>query len=267
MYGFLDPPLPARSLEGWAKRAWHRWCLAPAAASAAVSPAMVGYLARAYRKPSHLILVGYDAEEFGASPATEPRGRMRISHVGSLYPGDQRPEIFFDGLDRFLAECPEALGPLEVCFVGSKCDEVLRAMLAGRPAERVCRVRPKVGPAAALEIVRESDALLAFTCTAHRDRFGTLSYPTKIFEAFGAKRPVLVMPPDRDWVDALLERTRGGRGASDARQVGAVLRDWFTAWQRDGRLRYDACPDALAELTCQRQTERLATVFSSISRG
>jgi glycosyltransferase involved in cell wall biosynthesis len=268
LYGFLDPPLPPLSAEGFARRAWHRWCLAPAAACAGVSPAMVDYLARAYRKPAHLIHTGFDPGDFaGPDPyPTEAGERLVVSHVGSVYPGDQRPEIFFDGLDRLLAQRPELEKRLAVRFVGSKCDDALRAMLEGRPASRVCTLHPRVDPATALEMVRSSDALLAFTCTAHRDRYGTLSYPTKIFEAFGARRPILAVPADGDWVDTLLTRTAGGTSARDADDVASTLLDWLRSRERDGRVPYYGRQAELSEFTRKRQAERLAALLDAVSR-
>jgi hypothetical protein len=128
LYGFLDPPLPALSIECLARNAWHRWCLAPASACIGVSPAMVSFLAARYGKPSHLVHTGFDADDF-ARPDLEPaRQRMLVSHVGSVYPRDQRPEILFDGIDRLLAKHPELDERLEVRFVGSKCDDHLRAV-------------------------------------------------------------------------------------------------------------------------------------------
>ena len=268
LYGFLDPPLPALSLEGWAKRAWHRWCLAPAAACAGVSPAMVDYLARAYGRPSHLIHTGFDPEDFPTPEpeATTVRDRLVVSHVGSVYPDDQRPEIFLDGLDRLLTQHPEVAKRLEVRFVGSKCDDRLRAMLASRPAKRVCTIRPKVDSTTARTLVQASDGLLAFTCTAHRDRYGTMSYPTKIFEAFGARRPILAVPADADWVDALLARTGGGVSARNADEVAGTLLDWFRTWEQDGRVPYHGRAGELAEFTRRRQVERLVALFESVRR-
>jgi glycosyltransferase involved in cell wall biosynthesis len=267
MYGFLESPLPALSVEGWAKRAWHRWCIAPAAACAAVSPAMVDYLSRTYGKPSHLFHTGFDPEEFEGPDAHTGAAseRMIISHVGSVYPDDQRPEILLDGLDRLLMRNPEIGERLEVRFVGSKCDDCLHAMLERRDASRVCTIQPKVDSKTAVSLVRSSDGLLAFTCTAHRDRYGTLSYPTKIFEAFGARRPVLAVPADDDWVDALLARTGGGTSARDANEVAGTLLDWFRSWNRDGRVPYHGRAVELAEFTQQRQAERLAALFDFVS--
>lgn len=265
--GFLDAPLPRYSLEGALRRKWHRWCLAPAAACAGISPSMASYLARTYRKRTELIHTGFDPHDFPESRGPIPaRPRFVVSHIGSVYPGDQRPEIFFDGLDLLLARRPEIASRIEVRFVGSKCDDGLHAMLAGRPAARVCAVEPKVDSATAIGLVRDSDALLAFTCTHHRDRHGTLSYPTKIFEAFGARRPVLAVPADGDWVDELLTRTAGGVSARDAADVAAVLAEWFLAWSRDGRVPYQGRSDEIADFSRDRQVERLGQLLDSVCR-
>jgi hypothetical protein len=268
LYGFLDAPLPWYSVEGLLRRAWHRWCLAPAAACAAVSPYMVDYLAKTYRKPTELVLTGFDVDE----PASPPRDaaprpdRLVVSHVGSVYPDDQQPEILFNGLDRLLAQRPDLEPCLEVRFVGSKCDKRLRAMLADRPAARVCSIQPKVDSVTAASLVRESDGLLAFTCSMHRDRHGTLSYPTKIFEAFGARRPVLAIPADGDWVDQVLARTGGGVSARGPDDVAAHLLGWVSSWSRNGCVPYHGKPVELAAFSRRRQVERLAQLFDSVCR-
>jgi hypothetical protein len=267
LYGFLASQLPRYSLEGVARSAWHRWCLAPAAACAAVSPAMVQYLASTYDKPVELILNGFDPAEF-ADPlpaSTTARQRMVISHVGSLYPGDQRPDILLDGLDRLLQQQPEVVAHLGVRFVGSKCDDWLQAALKGRPAAQVCSVLPRVDAATAVTLVRQSDAILVFPCTAHRERYGTLSYPTKIFEAFGARRPVLAVPADGDWVDTLLERSGGGHSARDSEEVAIRLGEWFRTWKSGGDLPYQGRPERLAEFTVSRQVERLAGLLDQVA--
>ena len=55
---------------------------------------------------------------------------------------------------------------------------------------------PKVSGREAFAYVHESDALLAFTLNWGQK--GTLSYPGKTAEAFGAGRPILVVPSDRE---------------------------------------------------------------------
>lgn len=265
LYGFLDGRFPSHSVEGLLQRRWHQWCLAPAAACIGVSPAMVRHLEDTYRKRADIVLTGFDPDDFlGALVESAPRDRFIVSHIGSVYPGDQRPELFLDGLDRLLMRNPEIGRCMEVRFVGSKCDDLMRQMLNGRLCAGVCSVRPKVDSRMALSLVRESDVLLALTCSAHRDRHGTLSYPTKIFEAFGARRPILAVPADGDFVDDLLMATNGGTSARDAEHVADLMGEWFAIWSREGRVPFSGRQEEIAKFTRRRQVERLCRLFDSV---
>ncbi|MEZ5098539.1 MAG: hypothetical protein R3C15_01760 [Thermoleophilia bacterium] len=259
---FLVPPLPRHSLERRLRTARHAGWLAPAAAAAAASPAMAAYVHDTYGLRTEVILTGLDPLD---APATARGDRCVVSHVGSIYPGDQRPELLLDGLDLLLAAQPDAARTLRVRLVGSKCDGTLRTLLRGRPAGLVCEVEPLGDPATARRIVAESDGLLALTCTAHRDRHGTLSYPTKLFEALGARRPILAVPADGDWVDELLATTGGGTSASDPAAIAAVLADWLAHWRSDGHVPWHGRTAALAPLERREQAARLARLLDSVA--
>ena len=125
-------------------------------------------------------------------------------------------------------------------------------------------ILPKVSPDAAVGHVVDSDAVLAFNCTAHRRGHGTMSYPTKVFEALGAGRPILAIPPDGDWVDALLARTRGGVTAATSLDTAAVLDRWLSEWSVGG-IAYAPDAEQVAALSTLRQTARLASFLSSLA--
>jgi hypothetical protein len=266
LYGFFLARLSSWGPGSVIRRFYHRRWMAPAAACAGVSPYMADYLTRTYGKPSAVVLTGFEPAEFENGCDGPAEGaRWVVSHVGSLYPGDQRPEIFFEGVDRLLDAHPDAGAALEIRFVGSKCEAYLRDLIAGRPCARVTRVLPKVPPAAAVDMLTGSHLLLAFTCTAHRAGHGTMSYPTKVFEAFGARRPILVVPPDGDWVDTLLARTGAGRTAADADSVAEILWDAFEAWRVDGAVPHGATPETVEMYTVRRQTEHLAGLLQTVA--
>jgi glycosyltransferase involved in cell wall biosynthesis len=266
LYGFFLAPLSTWSPASMIRRRYHHHWFAAAAGSLSVSPYMVEYLARTYGKPSGLVLTGFEPGEFEAVPdAPTSRDTFVVSHVGSLYPGNQRPEVFFEGLDGLLKAHPEAVPRMEVRFIGSKCDSYLKTLVAGRPAALVTRILPKVPSTAVADCLSESHALLAFNCTAHRHGHGTMSYPTKVFEAFGARRPVLAIPPDGDWMDALLARTGGGTTAGDPASVAALLWDWFSSWNAGDPVPCGASTEAVAAFTVRRQTERLADFLHDVT--
>lgn len=266
LYGFLEPPLPAHSIEGIVRGAWHRWCMRPAAACVGISPAMTAYLEQRYRKRAILLHAGFDPSEFTGlnGHARDSSDPFTIAHVGSLYPGDQLPELFFDGLDLLLTRSPALRERIRVLFVGSKCDDALHAMLRGRPSRYVCAIQPRVDSATAVAMVRSSTALLAFTCTATRGRFGTMSYPTKIFESLGARLPVLVVPSDDDWVDELVTRTGAGATVRDANQIADTLMEWYADWDRTGRVSYKGREDAIMKFTQERQARLLVDLFEEV---
>jgi glycosyltransferase involved in cell wall biosynthesis len=260
LYGFHLPSrtaAPAARLRIAAHRRWLR----PAARSVAVSPAMAAYVERTYGVPTDLVLVGFDETEFDGRP--RPRdGRLVVSHIGSIYPWVQRPGLFFDGLDALLRTIPEARDHVTVRLVGSKCEDALRDLLRGRASEAICEVLPKVDSRRAVELVRESDALVAFSLVEGHG-LGTLSYPTKVFEALGAGRPILLVPPDGDWVDRLLRDTGGGLTAGEPEGVARVLTRWYREWQAGARPGPVASRERVEGYTHAAQVRRLAAVLDA----
>ena len=245
------------------RRMNRRW-LRPASRALVVSPRMGRLVEEEYGVGSEVVVVGYDEADFAAAPPAANE-KLRISHVGSVYPGDQRPEIFLAGLDRLLEQVPEAAGELEVVLVGSKVEAELREMVAGRPSEAVCTILPKVPPDEAIHLQRRSDVLLLFNLTNERAREGTLSYPSKVFEYLAAGRPILSVPGDGDWVDRVVARADGGRAANTPGEVAAVLGEWYRAWKAEGRVPYGGKPEEIAEFSHRRLAARIGAVLDRVS--
>jgi glycosyltransferase involved in cell wall biosynthesis len=258
LYGFHLPP-DRRGARAFVQARMHRGWMRPARAAAAVSPAMARHVHETYGIPADVIVVGYDEREFAVVEAPADPNRFVISHVGSIYPAVQHPELFFDGLDAFLTARPDARDRVLVRLVGSKCEDALATMTRGRPSAGVCQILPKVTSTDAVALVRTSDVLLAFSLDDTR-RFGTLSYPSKIFEAFAARRPVLVMPSDGDWVDKLLADTSGGATADTPRAVAAQLERWYDAWAHGGTISAIR-PDVVTQYSHTAQAARLAALL------
>lgn len=266
LYSFdLGPhALPRTPLQRALVRRRNRHWMGAAKRTLAVSPGMVRYLDETYGVPGDVVVVGFDEQDFAAT-APARGAKLAISHVGSLYV-DQRPELFLDGLDRFLARHPEAARDVEVRFIGSRREAELRERVAARACRAVVSIEEKVSPAEAIRVQRASDVLLLFPVVAdwNRTAYGTFSYPSKIFEYFGAERPILAVPADGGWVDHLLTSTKAGRSADGADQVADALADWYAEWRATGALRWSGDRAQVAAFTHRRQAERIAAALDSV---
>jgi len=240
--------------------ALHRRWLAPAHRALAVSPRMARLVEALYGVPGEVVVVGFDEEDFAGEAPARTDGRLRLAHVGSVYPGDQRPDLLFDALDRVIAAAPAAADDLEVMLVGSRCEDRLRALLEGRPCARVCHVRPGVPPAEAVRLQRTSDVLLLLNLTSQREH-GTLSYPSKVFEYLAARRPVLAFPADGDYVDAILRDTGGGVTADGVDELAATLAAWHVEWRAGRGIPYAPRPARIAEFSRRAQAARIAAAL------
>ena len=228
----------------------------------AITPAMLAYVARTYGLTGDVVVVGYDPEE-SANVERRPHERLRLAYTGSIYPGDQRPDLLFAALDRVIRERGASHVPLELVLAGTGRDEELEASLASFPAAaRACRFVGRVPPQEALRLQREADALVLLNCTNPSPDEGTLSYPAKAFEYLNAARPILALPRDPGgWGDRLLETTHAGTTASSADAAAAVLAQWLSEWERTGSIAYTGVRDEIERYSQPRQAAVLGRLL------
>jgi len=240
----------------------HRGWMREATLAGAITPAMLAYVTRTYGLDGEVVMVGFDPDE---SPQVEPamRDRMRIAYTGSVYPGDQRPEIFFEALDRVLQTYADTTLPIEVVFAGTGREEALETMLAPFPtAARACVFVDRLAPRDALRLQRNADALLLLNCTAPSADEGTLSFPAKSFEYLDAARPILAIPNDPGgWGDRLIETTRSGVTAGSAAAAAGVIRAWLDEWQATGTLAYAGKREDIVRYSQPRQAATLGRLL------
>jgi hypothetical protein len=243
-----------------------RW-MRPATRVAAVSPAMVDYLQRTYDVPGEVIVVGFDPDETPNVSARRDRTKFRLVYTGSMYIGDQRPEMLFDAIDVLCARRPDTTTKLEVSLVGTRRETELKQMLAGRRAEAVCQVLPRVGPDEAVALQHDADALLILNLTNAATVNGTLSYPSKIFEYLQARRPILAIPPDPGgWVTDVIDMTKSGVSLASIGQIATQLELWLDEWGARGRVAFRGDAHAIERFSCDTQAAKLCALLDESVR-
>jgi len=240
----------------------HREWMRHATLAGAITPAMLAYVRRTYGVDGEVVVVGYDPDE-SPSVRREAHERLRLAYTGSIYPGDQRPDLLFAALERVIRERGSQKPPLEVIFAGTGRDAELEASLAAFPAAaQACRFVGRVPPDEALRLQREADGLVLLNCTNPSPEEGTLSYPAKTFEYLNAGRPILALPRDPGaWGDRLLETTGAGTTADSPDAAAAVLGRWLDEWERTGQIHYSADRDEIERYSQPRQAAVLGSLL------
>lgn len=194
---------------------------------------------------------GYDPAAFeGFQARSRSDGRIRVAHVGTVYP-HSTPRFYFDGIESL----PEAERDLfETHFIG-RITEQERSVFAGR-AIRIIE-RGFLPQAEAIRAMEEADVLL-LTMTDPNFTSG------KIYEYLATGKPILAVSPAGGEVDEVIRETGAGWVVDPAKpeDMTARLRE-ISAVFREGRLKA-GCERSRAE---RYSRPRLAEEFAAMLRS
>lgn len=225
---YFPPPPWRRAID----RVLERWCLSKAAGIITVSePWAQGYRAK-YGVPVASAMNGFDPDDYPTEPLAPPPGddprTLRIVYTGSIYFGYRDPTPLFRAIAAMGADADR----VRVEFYGTDPNHVL-PYAAACGVERHVVVHPKVGYAQSIAIQRQADVLLAMQWNDPRDN-GHL--PAKLFEYFGARRPILNLGHP-DGLPSMLVRTRSaGVAENEPKAIAAALRQWLAEKEQNGAI-------------------------------
>jgi glycosyltransferase involved in cell wall biosynthesis len=217
-----------------------------------------------FNRPVATIPNGFDADEF-PSACPERNERFTIVNVGNLWP-EMRPETFFEAL-RIL---PSLLGDdrftRTLRFVYRGLAHVRMSALAhAAGVSEVVDIGPFVPRSEALQLLWQADALLLFSMPpAVRDPYLRRGvYPAKVFEYFGAQRPILCVPGDGAQLDELLSKTGTGTVCSTSEAVSSWLAARIEQWDSHTTVPYSPVQSERASYSRAALASQLGAVLDA----
>lgn len=131
---------------------------------------------------------GYDPQDFRTNPASKPaRKKMRITHAGVFY-GGRTPRYFLEALRRTFGAHPEIKEKTECVFIGAIHDDHLR-MIKTMGLEGNVTTTGYLDHLHCSEYLIDSDVLWLMMTNDSQS-------PGKLYEYFGARKPVLACLPE-----------------------------------------------------------------------
>ena len=245
----------------WTQRAMAKRWLHSASRAASVSPRMAEYVKETFGVGGDVVVYPFDPEERKVAPHRSPGAPMRLVHTGSINPASQQPQLLFDALDELVRDDAALLDQITVELVGSRNDEWLHSMLAGRPCAPAVQVLDRVPPADAVSMQREADVLLTFNRQGDE-----LGYPRQMFEHWNAGRPTIAVGADAGgFVTSLLAESEAGEVADDAPGLANILRRYLGELYDAGLIAFRGDAVVIARHGAPEQAKRLGALLDAAS--
>lgn len=175
---------------------------------------------------------GYDPADY---PETEVHlsGKFSITYTGILYAGKRDPSMLFRVIDQLIKERKIDRDRLEINFIG--CSEKwLTEEVKSYGLEEIVRIQGMIPREEALRIQRESQVLLIIRW---KNKNEEQIIPGKIFEYFGARRPILAIGAG-GVVQDILEKTQTGRFADDDKSLSDIILQYYREYMGNGTVGY-----------------------------
>ena len=228
-YANLKAPTP---VHAWLHRRMEKAAVERVTRLTCVSTGIAEYLRRQYAGLGPRISVEYgfyDPDEYPVRPARPSGAPLCVSYVGKFY-FTRQPGIFLEGLKRFVET--NRLRPEQFRFkwLGEIIGvERLRETIDGMGLAPFIEYYGQVPHRRALETLVQSD--VALIVQAPQD---TMHIPGKIYEALGARTPILYISPPFEGTE-IIERTGAGlHGPHDPEAVRRMLARFKAHYEQGG---------------------------------
>jgi len=211
-------------------------------------------------KPAYTITHGFDPEEVNDPPA-ELTAKFTITYTGTIYTGKQEPSKLFAALRDLISDETIDLKEIEVRFYGRKHDwldkEIKQYGLSSIVKQYGVILRHT-----AVEKQRESQLLLLLDWDDPQEK-GV--YTGKIFEYFGARRPILTTGGVADnVVDVLLGETKVGIHAPTVEGIKGALIEFYKEYKLTGKISYNGVEAEINKYTHREMARKFSEILDHL---
>lgn len=183
-------------------------------------------------KQIYCIPNGYDEDDF-IEKTTKLTNKFTITYAGSLYKGKRDPSLLFNVMNQLIQEKKIDRDLIEVRFYGPK-EERLTKQVKESNMEDIIHFYGKLPREEVINKLMESQLLLLLLWNSKNE---SGFCPGKIYEYFGAGRPVIAIGWAGSVVKDLLEKTGAGKYADSPDTLKKVLLEYYGEFIEFGKVK------------------------------
>lgn len=204
-----------------------------------VSEPLAFELKRLHEKKTVVIPNGFDPEEYDFTIGLD--AKFSIIYTGSLYHQQRNPEILFMIIKKIFSEDNSARYDFRVHFFGNFSEE-LQTLIRKYSLEEIVKQEGFLPRKDVLKKQKSAQILLLLNRNLPQD-IGV--YTGKLFEYFGAKRPILAIGYKDSVVKDILEETKAGVYCYQQEQIYQALKNWYFEWKKNKMVKYHGINDKI----------------------
>jgi glycosyl transferase family 4 len=203
---------------------------------------------------------GFDPDDFAEIPKKLTEN-FTITYAGRLYQGGRNPKVLFEVLRDLVDENVVSPKDVRVRFYG-EVEPWLTALVSQYRLEELVGVFGMVTRNESLQRQAESQILLLLGWADPRE---TGQHSGKLFENFGAARPILAIGGSRGVLTEALEETHAGVHALSKEQARNFLVTAYGEFKAKGRVPYHGEETAIDRYTHLRMAGQFADLLNLVS--
>jgi Glycosyl transferase 4-like domain len=213
------------------------------------------------QKAVHTITNGFDPDDF-ADYSTLVSRDFLITYTGQLYAGKRDPTVLFEVVHELIEQGIVDRKQMRIRFYGP-IEPWLQPVVERYDLNGVVEVHGSIGRGEALQRQQESQLLLLLGWANPQE---TGQHTGKLFEYFGARRPVLAVGGVPGVLTETLEETGAGIHALSKPQLREILIQAYTEFRDRGEVRFRADEAALMKYTHQTMAKNFAGLLDAHCR-
>lgn len=176
---------------------------------------------------------GYDDEDFILKP-TNLTSKFTITYAGSLYQGKRDPSLLFEVINELIKEKKLERDLIEIRFYGTK-EERIAQQVKNSGMDDIVHFYGIIPRGEVIFKLQESQVLLLLLWNNKKE---SGFCPGKVYEYFGARRPILAIGWSGSVVRDYLKKTGAGMFADSPNTLRTILLEYYQEFIKYGRIKY-----------------------------
>ncbi len=213
-----------------------------------------------HHKPCLVIKNGYDKEDY--LERIDTTKIFTITYTGMIYINKQDPSPLFKAIGILISESFIKQDDIMVRFYGTDCDW-LRKLIFKHGLEGIVKIYPSIPHDEICKRQMESTLLLLL---GWNDKKEIGVYPSKVFEYIGARRPIISLSREDEYLSQLIRDTGCGVTTQDIKQIVECLKQCIIEHRSLGKSVsfYHPNQPIIDSLSRKANAKQMASLFGEI---